>query len=145
MRKNPYMLNILLTAVLLIALAVAMVVSALYPAVNLPTLNIPNMVLISLIALVLGYCLKVEPVSCWACTAVLAVMSFTALPLMAGFDCVHTCWKTGIIGGVVFTVTALVFTSVCERITSGKESKGALAVTAFGIYLAAQAFTAILL
>lgn len=145
MKKNPYILNILLTAVLFLVLAVAMVAQTLYPAVNLPALNIPNMVAISLVALLLDSFLGTENVRCWACSAVLAALAFAFLPLMAGFACWHTCWEIGLIGGAVFTVVALLFTSVRQRIASGVEAKGALVVTAFGIYLAAQAFTAILL
>ena len=145
MKKNPYILNVLLTAVLFAVLAFVMVGKVLFPAVNFPQLNIPNMVLLSLAALLLSAFLGAKEVECWGCAAVLAVLSFTLLPLMAGFTCWHTCWKTGLIGGAVFTVTGLLFTSVRQRLISGGEGKGALLVTAFVIYLAAQAFTAILL
>ena len=145
MKKNPFVLNILLTAVLFGAMAVCMVVRALYPAVNLPSLDIPNMVLLSLIALLLHHLLGGEEVTCWACSAVLAVAAFALLPLMAGFACWHTFWEYGLVGGTVFTVTGLLFSSVRQRIASGVEARGALVATAFGIYLAAQAFAAMVL
>ena len=93
MKKNPYILNVLLTAVLFAVLAFVMVGKVLFPAVNFPQLNIPNMVLLSLAALLLSAFLGAKEVECWGCTAVLAVLSFTLLPLMAGLTCWHTCWK----------------------------------------------------
>jgi len=49
------------------------------------------------------------------------------------------------VGGVVFTVTAWLFTSIQDRLSSGPACKAAPVVSAFGLYLAAQAFTGILL
>ena len=145
MKKNTYLLNILLIAVLFAVLAAMMVVRALLPQVILPPINIPNMVVVSLAALLLEYFIAPNNKRCWICTVVLAVVSFGVLPLMAGFSCIHTFWKLGLIGGGVFSLTALMFTSVCQRVSSGPKAKGAVVITALGIYLAAQCFTGILL
>ena len=53
--------------------------------------------------------------------------------------------KLGVIGGVVFTATAWLFTSVQDRLSSGPVCKAAPVVSAFGLYLAAQCFAGILL
>ena len=125
MKKNPYILNVLLTAVLFAVLAFVMVGKVLFPAVNFPQLNIPNMVLLSLAALLLSAFWGAKEVECWGCTAVLAVLSFTLLPLMAGLTCWHTCWKTGLIGGgaaVYLRASAVDFrwgrqgSSACDRL-----------------------------
>jgi hypothetical protein len=72
-------------------------------------------------------------------------VSFAVLPLMAGFACVHTFWKLGIIGGVVFTVTTFLFTSATDRLLTGPKARLAVILTAFGIWLASQGFAGILL
>lgn len=145
MKKNGYLLSTLLVAVLFAALAAAMLVQVFLPAAIIPPLNIPNIVLLSLIALVLEHFFVPNAKRCWVCVGLLAVATFCLLPLMAGFACVHTFWRVGIIGGVVFTLTAMAFTSVTQRLASGYKAKAALIVTAFGIYLAAQCFAGILL
>ena len=47
--------------------------------------------------------------------------------------------KLGALGGVVFTVTTWLFTSITDRISTGPEAKAAPVMSAFGLYLAAQA------
>jgi hypothetical protein len=67
------------------------------------------------------------------------------LPLMAGFACQHDFWKFGLVGGIVFTVTAFLFTSVTERLQTGPKARGALLFTCLGIWLASQCFAGIIL
>jgi hypothetical protein len=53
--------------------------------------------------------------------------------------------KLGLIGACVFTVTTWLFTSMMDRISSGPKAKAAPIVSALGLWLAVQAFTAIIL
>lgn len=145
MKKVKNLRMVLLTAVLLGLLMVMMVVKACYPAVILPMLNIPNMVLISVVVLLLENRLDPLAESNWWCNLLLAVLAFGLLPLMAGVTSLLDFWKVGLVGGGVFTLTALAMDSVRERLASGTKTGGALLVTALGIYLAAQCFSGILL
>ena len=71
--------------------------------------------------------------------------TFALLPLMAGFACVHTFWKYGVVGGITFTITTFLFSSAIQRLRTGPKAPAAVILTALGIYLAAQCFAGIIL
>lgn len=143
--KNKYLLNTLLALVLLAALAAMMVTRVYLPAAVLPPINIPNMVLVSLIALLLDHWLNPNAERCYICIPVFSAISFGVLPLMAGFACRHDFWLYGVVGGVVFTVTTWMFTSMTERLLTGPKARAAVLMGAVGIFLAAQCFAGIIL
>ena len=145
MKKTIYFLPVILVAVLFAALLIGMLVQIFLPAAILPPLNIPNMVLLSLIALLLEHFLSKDSPRCYICVALFGTASFAALPLMAGFACVHDFWKFGLIGGVTFTATTWLFTSAAKRLKTGPKAPAAMVLTCLGIYLAAQCFAGILL
>lgn len=145
MKKMKTFRSVLLAAVLLGVLAVQLLVKTFYPTVISPALNIPNMVLLSLVALLLEGWLCPGAENSWICTPVFAVLSFGLLPLAAGVADLQDFWKIGLVGGVVFTLTALAMDSVRDRLSSGPQAKGALVATALGVYLASQCFAGILL
>lgn len=145
MKKNPFLLSVSLVAVLFMALAACLLIRVWLPAAILPTLNIPNMVLLSVLALLLEHFIARGNPRCYWATAIFGVLSFGVLPLMAGFACIHTFWKFGIIGGCVFTVTTFLFTSATERLLTGPKARLAVILTAFGIWLASQCFMGILI
>lgn len=145
MKNNKYFLNTLLAAVLFAALVTALIVRVTAPAVVIPPLNIPNMVLLSLVALLVEHFVAPGNPRCYVCIAIFSAVSFGVLPLMAGFACVHDFWKYGLAGGIVFTVTAFLFTSMTERLLTGPKARFAVLISALGIYLAAQCFAGIIL
>ena len=130
MKKNPYFLNTVLAIVVFAACAIALLVRVWFPAAVIPALNIPNMVLLSVIALLVEHFLAPMNPRCYICIPVFSAITFGILPLMAGFACQHTFWKYGLVGGVVFTATTFLFTSMTDRL---------------GIWLAAQCFAGIIL
>jgi hypothetical protein len=77
--------------------------------------------------------------------ALFGVAAFALLPLMAGFACVHTFWKYGVVGGITFTITTFLFSSAAQRLRTGPKAPAALVLTGLGIYLAAQCFAGIIL
>lgn len=143
--KNKYLLNTLLAVVLFAALAAMMITRVYLPAAILPPINIPNMVLISLVALLLDHLIAPNAPRCYICIPVFSAISFGALPLVAGFACQHDFWLYGVVGGVVFTATTWLFSSMTDRLLTGPKARAAVLVGAFGIYLAAQCFTGIIL
>ena len=145
MKNNKYFLNTLLVAVLFLVMAVYMVLRAVQPPVILLPLNIPNMALISVVVLLLEFYLAPGNDRCYICIPLLAVLTFGILPLMAGFACQHTFWKIGLVGGVVFTVSTWVFTSMTQRLQTGPRAKLAPVIGALCIYLASQCFAGMIL
>lgn len=145
MKKNQYFLNTVLAAVVFIVLAVMLIIRVVLPGAVLPPISIPNMVLVSVIALLLEHFLAPMNPRCYICIPVFSAITFGILPLMAGFACQHDFWKYGLVGGVVFTVTTFLFTSLTDRLLTGPKAKAALTVCGLGIYLAAQCFAGIIL
>ena len=145
MKNNTYLLNTLLAVVLGCALLVAVLVHTFAPIMIIPQLNIPNMVLVSLAALLLDHYLAPGAKRCYICIPVLAVLTFGLLPWAACFMGAAEAVKLAVAGGVVFTVTTWLFTSIQDRLSSGPACKAAPVVSAFGLYLAVQCFAGILL
>jgi len=145
MKDKTFRLNSILTIVLGIVLFVGVLVRVFAPIVMLPNLDIPNMVLISLLALLVDHYLSKEHNRNYVWILVLSVLAFGLLPWAAGFVSGTEILKTAVVGGVVFTAVAWMFSSVQDRIQSGKSSKVTLLVCAIGIYFAAQCFAGMIL
>lgn len=145
MKKNPFLLNFLLTGLLFIVMLIMMLIRVWNPAGVLPRLDIPGIALLSLVVLVVEHYLSPQAPRNYAAIALLSLLSFALLPLMAGFACVHDFWKIGLAGCVVFTVLTWLYTSMVSRINSGQKAPAAPIVSALGLYLAIQGFGGIFL
>jgi hypothetical protein len=145
MKNNKFLLPMMLIAVLFAALLGGMLMQIFIPAVILPPLNIPNMVLLSVVALLADHLFTKGSQRNYVWVALFGVAAFALLPLMAGFACVHTFWKYGVVGGITFTITTFLFSSAAQRLRTGPKAPAALVLTGLGIYLAAQCFAGIIL
>ena len=145
MKNNKFLLPMMLIAVLFAALLCGMLMQIFIPAVILPPLNIPNMVLLSVVALLADHLFTKGSQRNYVWVALFGVAAFALLPLMAGFACVHTFWKYGVVGGITFTITTFLFSSAAQRLRTGPKAPAALVLTGLGIYLAAQCFAGIIL
>lgn len=145
MKNNKFFLPVVLVAVLFVACLTCMLVRIFQPAAIIPPLNIPNMVLLSVVALLVEHFVAKGNPRCYLSVALFGIVSFAALPLMAGFACVHDFWKYGLVGGVVFAATTYLFTSATERLLTGPKAPVAVVMTGIGIWLAAQCFAGILI
>lgn len=145
MKERRYFLNTALATVLGAALLTCVFVKTFAPAVVLPKLNIPNMTLIALIALLADHYFGGAGKRCYVCVVCFSAVSFGLLPLAAGFADAGAALKLALVGGVVFTLTTWLYSSVQERLSSGPAAKAAPLLSAFGLYLAAQCFAGILL
>ena len=145
MKNKTYFLSSMLAVVLGAALAVAVIIRTVSPAVIIPALDIPNMVLLSLTALLLDHYLAPGAKRCYICVPLFAALSFGLLPYAAAFTTPVESLKLAVVGGCVFTATTWLFTSMLDRISSGPKAKAAPIVSALGLWLAVQAFTAIIL
>ena len=145
MKNKTYILNSLLAGILTLALLTAVIVRTFAPIIILPALNIPNMVALSLLALVLDHYLAPNAKRCYICIPVFAAISFGLLPWAAGFTYGIHVLKLALIGGLVFTITTWLYTSIQDRLSSGPATKAAPILSALGLYLAAQGMMGIFL
>lgn len=145
MKKNPYVLNTFLAAVLGLYLLGALLVRTFCPAIILPKANVPNLVLVSLVALVLDHYLVPGAKRCYVCIPVFSALTFGLLPFAACFVSGMEALKLAAVGCLVFTVTTLLFSTIQDRLSSGPAAKASAFFSAVSLYMAAQCFMGILL
>ena len=143
MKNKTYTLNTVLTAVLTAVLAAMVALRTFAPQIILPIFDIPALTAISLAALVLDHYLAPNAKRCYICIPLFAALSFGILPWAAGMVAVKYLLGLALTGAVVFTVCTFVFTSIQDRLSSGPAAKLAPIMSAFGIWLAVQAFAGI--
>ena len=139
MKNKMYTLSAVLTAVL----AVMVVLRTVSPQLILMQFDIVSITGISLAALVLDHYLAPNAKRCYVCIPVFSALSFGILPFAAGVVAVKYLLGLALTGAVVFTVCTFVFTSIQDRLSSGPAAKLAPIMSAFGIWLAVQAFAGI--
>ena len=145
MKNKTYILNTFLAASLGVYLLVAVIVRAFCPQIILPKANIPNMVLISLIALVLDHYLAPDAKRCYICIPVLSAITFGLLPYCAAFAAPMEALKLAVVGGIVFTVTTWLFSTIQDRLSSGPAAKASAFFSAVSLYMASQCFIGMIL
>ena len=143
MKNKTYTLNTVLTAVLTAVLAVMVVLRTVSPPLILMQFDIVSITGISLAALVLDHYLAPNAKRCYVCIPLFAALSFGILPFAAGMVAVKYLLGLALTGAVVFTVCTFVFTSIQDRLSSGPAARLAPIMSAFGIWLAVQAFAGI--
>lgn len=145
MKNKTYILNTFLAVVLGIYLVVCIFVRTFAPNIILPKANIPNLVLLSLVALVLDHYLAPGAKRCYICIPVLGAVTFGLLPFAACFVGAGEALKLALVGGLVFTVTTWLFSTIQERLSTGPAAKASAFFSAVSLYMAAQCFMGILL
>ena len=145
MKNKTYMLNTLLALTFALALLAAIFVRTFAPNIILPQLNIPNLVLISLAALLLDHYLAPGAKRCYICIPVFSAITFGLLPWAAAFVNGMQALTLALAGGITFTATTWLYTSIQDRLSSGPQAKASPILSALGLYLAAQCLTGIFL
>ena len=140
MKENKYFLNTALALVLGAAGVGAVLVRTFAPNFIIPSLDIPNLVLLSLAALVIDHYAAPHTKRCWICIPVLSAVAFGLLPWCACVVAGEEALKLAVAGGIVFTVTAWLYSSIQDRLSSGPAAKAAPVCSALGLYLAVQCF-----
>ncbi len=144
MKKNQYFLNTALAVVLGIACVIAVLVRAFAPAALIPGLDIPNMAALSLATLLVDHYAAKGAKRCYICIPVFAALTFGILPFCAGFASILEAVKLAVLGGVVFTATTWIYTSLQDRLSTGPMAKLAPLFSALGLYLAVQCFAGLI-
>ena len=145
MKKNTYVLNTMLIAVLGITMLAAVLVRTFAPIVIIPALNIPNMVAISLAALLLDHYLAPNAKRCYVCIPLFSAAAFGLLPWAACFAVPAEALKLAVVGGVTFTVITWLYSSIQDRLATGPAAKAAPFMSALGLLLASQVMMGIIL
>ena len=145
MDKKTYTLNTLLAVVLGAALLVCVLVRTFLPNFIIPELDIPNMVLISLVALALDHYLAPGAKRCYICIPVFSALTFGLLPYAASLVSAMEALQLALVGGVTFTVTTWLFTTIQERLSTGPAAKASAFFSAVSLYMAAQCFMGLFL
>ena len=143
MKNKTYTLNPVLNVVLTAVLAVMVVLRTVSPQLILMQFDIVSITGISLAALVLDHYLAPNAKRCYVCIPIFAALSFGILPFAAGMVAVKYLLGLALTGAVVFTVCTFVFTSIQDRLSTGPAARLAPIMSAFGIWLAVQAFAGI--
>ena len=145
MRNKNYASNIALAVVLGLALAACQIAKVIAPLGVLPKLDIPNMVLLALFALLCEHYIAPSVKRIDILMPLFAALTFGLLPYAAGFATGMQALRLAVVGGIVFTVTAWLYASVQERLSSGPVAKAAPVFSALGLYLAVQCFSGMIL
>ena len=143
MKNKTYTLNTVLTAVLAAVLAAMVLLRAFCPQLILMQFDIVSITGICLVALVLDHYLAPNAKRCYICIPLFAALSFGLLPFAAGMVAVKNILGLALTGAAIFTLCTFVFTSVQDRLSTGPAAKLAPIMSAFGIWLAVQAFAGI--
>ncbi len=136
--SKKYVLNTLLSCVLGVVLLVYVLVRAFAPRIILPEFGVTELVLISLVTLVLEHYLAPGAERCYICIPVVSTLTFGLLAFGAYLG-ITTALHLAVTGGIVFTATTWLFTSMTDRLSTGPAAKAAPFVSALGLYLAIQA------
>lgn len=140
MNEKRYFSNTALAVIVCVALAVCRILRTCIPFGVLPELDIPNMVLLSGLALLAG---KEQKADLW--TLIFAAVTFGVLPVAAGFAQLAESWKLALVGGLVFWITAWLYGSIQDRLSTGPMAKAAPVLSVLGLYLAAQCFSGMII
>ena len=143
MKNKTYTLSTVLTAVLAAVLAAMVILRALCPQLILMQFDIVTITAISLAALVLDHYVAPGAKRCYICIPVVAALSFGILPFAAGMVALKDILGLAASGAVIFTLCTFAFTSIQDRLSSGPAARLAPIMSAFGIWLAVQAFAGI--
>ncbi len=145
MKKNTYTLNTVLAFVLGAVMLAFVLIRTFAPRMILIALDIPTLVLISLAALLLDHYMAPNADRCYLCIPLFSAVTFGLLPFAACVVSGAEAIELGIAGGIVFTVTTWLFSSVQDRLSTGPAAKAAPVMSALGIYLAAQGLLGMML
>ena len=145
MKNKTYTLNTVLAVLLGTVLLVCVLVRTFAPRIIMPKFDVVNMVLVSLAALVIDHYLAPDAKRCYICIPLLGAITFALLPFAACFVGAVEAVKLGLVGGLTFTVTTWLFTTIQERLSSGPAAKASAFFSAVSLYMAAQCFMGILL
>jgi len=144
MKKQTYLLNILL-AIFAGGICLTMLLfDVLAPYVVVPHLSIPLLVLMTVVPLAVENYIGAPKKREWAGTLIMGTLTLTVLPICAGQLGDVSILRLFVCSAAVFCLTTVLYTSMSKRMAGGAKAKAAPAVNALLLYLAAQFFQGIM-
>lgn len=126
--------------VLTLTLAVIALVHTFLPQFLIPKATIPNLTLMAVLALLVDHYAAKGAKRNYVLIAVFSFASFFLLTYLAGYARVCESLKIGACGMVIYTLSAFLFTTCADRLSTGPKAGLAPALTAVFLFLAAQCF-----
>ena len=145
MRKNEYLVNILLAVIMALMMVGFLVARTVYPILLLPARSIPNLIIACVMALVAAEYLNPGAKYNWFCSAILAGLTLGLFPFVAGIAEVEEIWLLVLTGTASFLFTERMFTSILDRIASGPRARLAPLSAGLVICLIGQIFAGMIL
>lgn len=138
MKENRYFVNIMHIGTISVWILCGVLVRTFLPRTVFPHISIPMLVLCSLIPMVIACRVGEKEKKNFAVSGLLGGITFTVLPLCAGWDIGMPVWKLLLAGTVVFGMTDMLYSSMKLRINSGPCGRFAPETNALILYLASQ-------
>lgn len=135
--NKKYVLNTVLPIVLGVVMLAMLLVQTFFPRIILPKLDIPMLVAISLVTLLVERRIAPNAPRCYICIPVFATLTFGLLGFAALLG-IREALLLAVKGGVTFTATTWVYSSMLDRLSTGPNAKAAPYISAFGLYLTTQ-------
>ena len=110
-----------------------------------PELNVAVVTAVCLAALVVERYLAPGARRAWVPLILLGGVTLGLLPWCAGLVSAAQALELCLLGGAVFAVTAMLYTSMADRLSSGPVCRAAPVLSAFLLFLAGQCLTGLLL
>ncbi len=136
--KKRDLLGIFLAIVTGLALLCAILLRTFLPRIILPRLDAITLIALSLIALILDHYVTPGKREKFWKVPLYGALIFGLFPLAACLVVPLSALTLAVLGTVIFTVVTFLFDSMTERLSSGPVAKLAPAISAFGLFLAAQ-------
>lgn len=140
MKAKFYLKNTLLAVEMGLVCLAVILMRTFSQGTILPRFDVPFLVLMSVIPMIITCYVKAEGEENRLAAVILAAVTFTVLPLAAGWDTGMSAAKMFAEGAVVFAVTDAFYSSIGSRAASGPKAPLALAANGFVLYLASQCF-----
>ena len=140
MKNRTFFANMLLIAEVFAVCAAVLLTETFAPSAMLPKVSIPILVLLAAIPLAVEHYVGAPAKRNWPVSILLAGLTFAMGAIVTDV----AAWVLFLVGGAVFVVVAVVYTSMCHRMKSGLTTRTAPAVNALLLFLAAQFFQGIL-
>ena len=145
MKKNDYLVNILLAVILALVVLGFLITKLILPMAALPAWNIPHLIILSVLALVAAEYLHPGAGYSWILADLLGGLTLALLPFAAGMIPPDRVVKLLIAGILVFLGCERMFRSVMDRLSSGPAGKLAPVSAGLTMCLLGQIFSGIFL
>lgn len=140
MKHKSSFIHLSLMLVITLALIAITLIHTFLPQFLIPKATIPNLTILSSLALLIDHYISKGAKRNYLLIALFSFISFFLLPYLAAYAQIHACLKIALTGMVIYTLSAFLFTTCTDRLSTGPKAKIAPILTAIFLFFAAQCF-----